>query len=222
MCNENLTSKGIPCKNYMRCYRCQKKIQIVTQVFQTDWALGVTNLVQGFSQGIPSTCAHKGFSTSALWMFGARKFFTIEDCPTCYRMLSSIPGLSLLEVSSMSLHPSLVTTKNVSRHCQVSTGEKGKNHPIWELMVLDWLTKKKEKRDKCLLILQCSWFYLLNILIFYFKIKYTIKYYSTQKMDNVGSFAVTRMDLESVILTSSEVSQKEKNKYFILIHKCRI
>ena len=41
-------------------------------------------------------------------------------------------------------------------------------------------------------------------------------------MDNVGSFAVTWMDLESVILTSSEVSQKEKNKYFILIHKCRI
>ena len=49
---------------------------------------------------------------------------------------------------------------------------------------------------------------------------YTMEYYSTIKRNNTGSFVETWMDLETVI--QSEVSQKEKNKYHILIHKCRI
>ena len=44
----------------------------------------------------------------------------------------------------------------------------------------------------------------------------TMKYYSAIKRNKIGSFVVTWMDLESVI--QSEVSQKEKNKYCILMH----
>ena len=43
-----------------------------------------------------------------------------------------------------------------------------------------------------------------------------MQYYSTIKMNDIGSFVETWMDLESVI--QREVSQKEKNKYCILIH----
>ena len=43
-----------------------------------------------------------------------------------------------------------------------------------------------------------------------------MKYYSAMKMNEVGSFVETWMDLETV--TQSEVSQKEKNKYHILMH----
>ena len=49
---------------------------------------------------------------------------------------------------------------------------------------------------------------------------YTIKYYSAIKRNKIGSFVETWMDLESVI--QSEVSQKEKNKYRILMHICGI
>ena len=49
---------------------------------------------------------------------------------------------------------------------------------------------------------------------------YTVKYYSTIKRNEIGSFVETWMDLESVI--QSEVSQKEKNKYRILTHICGI
>ena len=45
---------------------------------------------------------------------------------------------------------------------------------------------------------------------------YTMEYYSAIKRNEIGSFVETWMDLESVML--SEVSQKEKNKYRILIH----
>ena len=45
---------------------------------------------------------------------------------------------------------------------------------------------------------------------------YTMEYYSAIKINEIGSFAVMCMDLESVI--QSEVSQKEKNKYCILKH----
>ena len=43
-----------------------------------------------------------------------------------------------------------------------------------------------------------------------------MKYYSVIKRNTIGLFVEMWMDLESVI--PSEVSQKEKNKYCILIH----
>ena len=45
---------------------------------------------------------------------------------------------------------------------------------------------------------------------------YTMEYYLTIKGNEIGSFVETWMNLESVI--QSEVSQKEKNKYRILMH----
>ena len=47
---------------------------------------------------------------------------------------------------------------------------------------------------------------------------YTMEYYSATKRNKTGSFVEMWMDLESVI--QSEVSQKEKNKYRILMHIC--
>ena len=47
---------------------------------------------------------------------------------------------------------------------------------------------------------------------------YTIEYYSAIKRNEICSFAEMWMNLETVI--SSEVSQKEKNKYCILMHIC--
>ena len=44
---------------------------------------------------------------------------------------------------------------------------------------------------------------------------YTMEYYSAIKRNEIGSFVVTWMDPETVI--QSEVSQKQKNKYRILI-----
>ena len=49
---------------------------------------------------------------------------------------------------------------------------------------------------------------------------YTVEYYSTIKSNKIGSFVKTWMDLETVI--QSEVSQKEKKKYSILMHICGI
>ena len=46
---------------------------------------------------------------------------------------------------------------------------------------------------------------------------YTMEYYSAIKGNNIGSFAETWMDLDTVIL--SEVSQKEKNKYMWNLEK---
>ena len=45
---------------------------------------------------------------------------------------------------------------------------------------------------------------------------YTMEYYLAIKRNKIGSFVETWMDLETVI--QSEVSQKEKNKYRILMH----
>ena len=45
---------------------------------------------------------------------------------------------------------------------------------------------------------------------------YTMDYYSAIKRNEIGSFVVRWMDLESVI--QSEVNQKEKNKYLMLAH----
>ena len=49
---------------------------------------------------------------------------------------------------------------------------------------------------------------------------YTIEYYSAIKRNEIGSFVEMWVDLDSVI--QSEVSQKEKNKYHILMHICGI
>ena len=43
-----------------------------------------------------------------------------------------------------------------------------------------------------------------------------VSYYSAIKRNEIGSFIVMQMDLESVI--QSEVSQKEENKYRVLMH----
>ena len=43
-----------------------------------------------------------------------------------------------------------------------------------------------------------------------------MEYYSAIKKNEIGSFVMMWMSLESVI--PSEVSEKEKNKYHILIH----
>ena len=45
---------------------------------------------------------------------------------------------------------------------------------------------------------------------------YTMEYYSAIKKNEITPSVVTWMDLETVIL--NEVSQKEKNKYFMLTH----
>ena len=47
---------------------------------------------------------------------------------------------------------------------------------------------------------------------------YTMEYYSAIKRNEIESFVETWMDLETVI--QSEVSQKEENKYRILMHVC--
>ena len=49
---------------------------------------------------------------------------------------------------------------------------------------------------------------------------YTMEYYSAIKRNIIGSLVETWMDLETVI--QSEVSQKAKNKYCILMHICGI
>ena len=47
-----------------------------------------------------------------------------------------------------------------------------------------------------------------------------MEYNSAIKRNEIGSFVEMCMDIESVI--QSEVSQKEKNKYHILMHICGI
>ena len=49
---------------------------------------------------------------------------------------------------------------------------------------------------------------------------YTMEYYSAIKRSETGSYLETWMDLETV--KQSEVSQKEKNKYHVLMHICGI
>ena len=49
---------------------------------------------------------------------------------------------------------------------------------------------------------------------------YTMEYYSAIKKNEIMPFAVTRMDLEIVIL--SEVSQTEKDKYHMISLICGI
>ena len=45
---------------------------------------------------------------------------------------------------------------------------------------------------------------------------HTVEYYSAIKRNETGSFVEMWMSLESVL--QSEVSQKQKNKYYILTH----
>ena len=47
---------------------------------------------------------------------------------------------------------------------------------------------------------------------------YTMEYYSAINRNKIELFVVRWMDIESAI--QSEVSQKEKNKYRILMHVC--
>ena len=49
---------------------------------------------------------------------------------------------------------------------------------------------------------------------------YTMEYYSAIKRNEIQLFVVRWMDLETVI--QSEVNQKEKNKYHILMYVCGI
>ena len=49
---------------------------------------------------------------------------------------------------------------------------------------------------------------------------YIMEYYSAIKRNEIGSLVEMWMGLESVI--QSEVSQKERNKYHILMHICGI
>ena len=49
---------------------------------------------------------------------------------------------------------------------------------------------------------------------------YTMEYYSAIKKNKIMPFATTWMDLETVI--QSEVSQKEKIKYYIILLICGI
>ena len=49
---------------------------------------------------------------------------------------------------------------------------------------------------------------------------YPMEQYAAMKRNEIGSFVEMWMDLESVI--QSEVSQKKKNKYHILMHICGI
>ena len=49
---------------------------------------------------------------------------------------------------------------------------------------------------------------------------YTMEYYSTIKRNAFESILMRWMNLEDII--QSEVSQKEKDKYSILTHICRI
>ena len=49
---------------------------------------------------------------------------------------------------------------------------------------------------------------------------YTMEYYSTVKNNEIMPFTATTMDLENIIL--SEVSQVEKDKYFMISLICGI
>ena len=49
---------------------------------------------------------------------------------------------------------------------------------------------------------------------------YTMEYYSAMKKDKIMPFVSTWMDLEIIIL--SEVSQKEKDKYYMISLICGI
>ena len=49
-----------------------------------------------------------------------------------------------------------------------------------------------------------------------------MEYYSAMKENDIMPFAATRMDLEIIILSESEVSQKEKDKCRMISLICEI
>ena len=66
------------------------------------------------------------FSASARRTFGAGSFLAAEAVLCVSGVFSSISGLYPLEASCIP-SPSVVTTKNVSRHCQMTS--EGPHHP---------------------------------------------------------------------------------------------
>ena len=85
-------------------------------------------------------------------------------------------------------------------------------HPEWS---------KKEKNKYCILTHICGTYkngtdeWIMKMWYIY-----RMEYYSDMKRNEIGSFVETWMDLETVM--QSEVSQKEKNKYHVLMHICGI
>lgn len=61
-----------------------------------------------------------GFSTLALLDSSAGYFFLVGDCPVHCRMFNSISGFYITDTSGTPFPP-IVTTRNVSRHCQISS-----------------------------------------------------------------------------------------------------
>lgn len=66
---------------------------------------------------VPRVPLDQSSSISALSTFMAGSFF-VQDCPGHHQVLSSTPGLSLLDAGSSHLSP-VVTARNVSRPCQM-------------------------------------------------------------------------------------------------------
>ena len=76
---------------------------------------------------------------------------------------------------------------------------------------------KKWKQPKC--PLTDEWIKKMCYIYIYIYI-YTMDYYSAIKMNEIMPFAATWMDLEIIIL--SEVSQAEKDKYYMISLVCGI
>lgn len=61
-----------------------------------------------------------------------------EGYPVHHRMCSSIPGLYPLHASSNMYHFPVQTTRNITRHCQMSLG--GQNHPQLRTTEIEFYT----------------------------------------------------------------------------------
>lgn len=72
-----------------------------------------------FPPYFPAITLCQGFPDSELLTFWAGQFFAVGDSPVHCRMCGSLPGLYPLKAKSISL---VVTTKNVSGHCQCPLG----------------------------------------------------------------------------------------------------
>lgn len=71
-----------------------------------------------------AVCSARVSKSWHYWQFGPDRF-CYGGCPLHHRVFSNILGLDPLDASSY--HPPVVTTKNISRHCQVSP--RGQNCP---------------------------------------------------------------------------------------------
>lgn len=105
---------------------------------QTGWStLSPMPFPQGHNPG-SQVALNQSFSTLALLTVWVRSFFVIGGYQTYCRMFSNIPCHDSLDASSNLLPAATgdVTTKNVSRPCQICTG--GKTTPPWvETIALD-------------------------------------------------------------------------------------